>query len=246
MITADEVAELHSARECVATMAGCCTPGDTGRPSSTPISMITLPGQCARQFVRSQLQRTLDRRSGAADGYRARQIRRSGRRRVLLHGHDHEQLIARTKELTDSSMPSGNALAATAFLRLGRLLGRGDYLDAAERTLAAALPIMQRAPMAAGQMLLALDRYLGPSNELVLVGDMARDDMKAGDCSRFIAVICRAVLLPFAIRAPPIRPGRNRGISTRSSRAKNRPTASRCCTFARTSLPGAGGWAGGD
>ena len=53
---------------------------------------------------------------------------------------DHEQLITRTKELTDSSTPSGNALAATALLRLGKLLGRSDYLDAAERTLAAAVP----------------------------------------------------------------------------------------------------------
>jgi uncharacterized protein YyaL (SSP411 family) len=83
---------------------------------------------------------------------------------------DHEQLLARIKELTDSSVPSGNALAATALLRLGKLLGRSDYLDAAEKTLAAAVPIMQRAPMAAGQSLLALDRYLGPSHELVLVG----------------------------------------------------------------------------
>jgi uncharacterized protein YyaL (SSP411 family) len=91
---------------------------------------------------------------------------------------DHEQLITRTKELTDSSTPSGNALAATALLRLGRLLGRTDYLDAAESTLAATLPILQRAPMAAGQSLLALDRYLGPSHELVLVGDLARDDTK--------------------------------------------------------------------
>ncbi len=88
---------------------------------------------------------------------------------------DHEPLIARNKELTDSSTPSGNALAANALLRLGRLLGRSDYLDAAERTLAAAAPIMQRAPMATGQMLLALDRFLGPSHELVLLGDYAND-----------------------------------------------------------------------
>jgi uncharacterized protein YyaL (SSP411 family) len=84
---------------------------------------------------------------------------------------DHEQLLTRNKELTDSSVPSGNALAATALLRLGKLLGRRAYLDAAAETLSAAVPIMQRAPMAAGQMLLALDRYLGPSQELVLVGD---------------------------------------------------------------------------
>ena len=30
---------------------------------------------------------------------------------------------------------------------------------------------MERAPTAAGQMLLALDFYLGPTHELVLVGD---------------------------------------------------------------------------
>src|SRR4051794_20223641 len=91
---------------------------------------------------------------------------------------DHEQLIARTKELTDSSIPSGNSLAANALLRLGRLLGRNDYLDVADQILAAAVQIMQRAPTAAGQMLLALDFYIGPTNELVLVGDMARDDVK--------------------------------------------------------------------
>jgi uncharacterized protein YyaL (SSP411 family) len=87
-------------------------------------------------------------------------------------------LIARNKELTDSSIPSGNSLAANALLQLGRLLGRSDYLDAAEQILAAGVPIMQRAPMAAGQMLLALDLYMGPANELVLVGDMAREETK--------------------------------------------------------------------
>ena len=92
---------------------------------------------------------------------------------------DHEALLTRTKELTDSSVPSGNALAANALLRLGKLLGRSDYLDAAAATLTAAVPIMQRAPMAAGQMLLALDRYLGPANELVIVGDYASDDVDA-------------------------------------------------------------------
>jgi uncharacterized protein YyaL (SSP411 family) len=90
---------------------------------------------------------------------------------------DHEQLITRTKELTDSSVPSGNSLAATALLRLGKLLGRPEYLDAAEKTLAVAVPVLERAPTAAGQMLIALDRYLGPAHELVLVGDLARPEM---------------------------------------------------------------------
>ncbi len=110
---------------------------------------------------------------------------------------NHEQLIARTKELTDSSTPSGNGLAATALLRLGRLLGRRDYLDAAERTLSAALPILQRAPTAAGQMLLALDRHLGPAHELVLVGDRAHDDVKNAVAAIQRRYLPRAV---FAVR----------------------------------------------
>ena len=85
-------------------------------------------------------------------------------------------------------------MAATALLRLGKLLGRSDYLDAAENTLAAAVPIMERAPMAAGQMLLALDRYLGPAHELVLVGDFARDDTKAALAAIHRRYLPRSVL----------------------------------------------------
>jgi uncharacterized protein YyaL (SSP411 family) len=107
---------------------------------------------------------------------------------------DHEQLITRTKELTDSSTPSGNALAATALLRLGKLLGRRDYLESAAQTLAAAVPLMERAPMAAGQMLLALDRYLGPAHELVLVGDFSRDDTKAAIAAIHGRYLPRSVL----------------------------------------------------
>jgi uncharacterized protein YyaL (SSP411 family) len=83
---------------------------------------------------------------------------------------DHEQLIARNKDLHDSSVPSGNAMAATALLRLGKLCGRNDYLSAAEGALFAGLSIMERSPTAAGQLLIALDMYLGPTPEIVIVG----------------------------------------------------------------------------
>ncbi|MBW8883199.1 MAG: thioredoxin domain-containing protein, partial [Planctomycetia bacterium] len=82
---------------------------------------------------------------------------------------DHEQLIARNKDLHDASVPSGNAMAATALLRLGKLCGKTEYLEAASSTLAAAQPVMERMPTAVGQMLIALDLYLGPSTELVLI-----------------------------------------------------------------------------
>jgi hypothetical protein len=83
---------------------------------------------------------------------------------------DHEQLIARNKDLHDASVPSGNAMAATALIRLGKLCGRTDYLQAAGRTLAVAAAVMERSPAGAGQMLIALDMWLGPMQELVLIG----------------------------------------------------------------------------
>ncbi|MDZ4818586.1 MAG: thioredoxin domain-containing protein [Planctomycetota bacterium] len=84
---------------------------------------------------------------------------------------DHEELIARQKDMQDSATPSGNSMAATALLRLGKLTGRTEYLTAAEGAIRAAATLMQRYPSAAGQMLLALDMYLGPTFELVLLAD---------------------------------------------------------------------------
>jgi uncharacterized protein YyaL (SSP411 family) len=80
-----------------------------------------------------------------------------------------QHLIARTKDYTDASVPSGNGTAAMALLRLGKLTGRAELLDAATNTLLAGARLMQRMPAATGQMLLALDFYLGPTHELVLL-----------------------------------------------------------------------------
>ena len=83
---------------------------------------------------------------------------------------DHEELVARQKDWQDSATPSGNALAATALLRLGKLTGRADYTAAAVGTLKAATGLMERFPSAAGQMLAALDFHLGPTPEIVILG----------------------------------------------------------------------------
>ncbi len=104
--------------------------------------------------------------------------------RDLEHGgfyytaDDHEKLIARNKDLIDSSVPSGNAMAATALLRLGTLCGRADYNHAAFETLELAVPIMERSPTAAGQILIAADMYLGPFHEIVILGDRSQPDTR--------------------------------------------------------------------
>jgi uncharacterized protein YyaL (SSP411 family) len=85
-------------------------------------------------------------------------------------GRNHEKLIALTKDPQDSSIPSGNSMAVTALLRLARITGRSDFHDKAERTLALYRGLMEAAPQAVAQMLMALDFYLGPIQEFAVMG----------------------------------------------------------------------------
>jgi len=89
---------------------------------------------------------------------------------------DHEQLIARNKDFLESSVPSGNSLAATALWRLGKLCGRTDYLEAARRVVEISTEMIQRAPSAMGQMLSAADMAIGPTAEIIILGDASRGD----------------------------------------------------------------------
>jgi len=85
--------------------------------------------------------------------------------------NDHERLIARQKDVQDNPVPSGNGMIATAFARLGKLTGKRHLLTAAESVIASFGGIMERAPTAAGQMLLALDFMMGPAHEIVLLAE---------------------------------------------------------------------------
>jgi hypothetical protein len=93
-------------------------------------------------------------------------------------GVSHEALIARNKDLQDSSVPSGNGMAATALLRLARLTGRKEFQDKAEKTLRLCRSLMASSPMAAGQSLSALDYYLGPVREFAVVGDLGKEETR--------------------------------------------------------------------
>jgi uncharacterized protein YyaL (SSP411 family) len=83
---------------------------------------------------------------------------------------DHEKLIHRSKSFSDDSLPSGNAVAASAFCRFGYLLGDLSYLDAAERTLKAGWGALQQYPQAHMAMLNALEDWLSPPQILIVRG----------------------------------------------------------------------------
>jgi uncharacterized protein YyaL (SSP411 family) len=102
--------------------------------------------------------------------------------------NDHEALLTRQKDVQDSSVPSGNAMAATALVRLGKLCGRTDFLESARRAMECSLEIMKKAPNAAGQLLIAVDFQQGPTPEIVLVSpgdDGASEEILADLRRRF-------------------------------------------------------------
>jgi uncharacterized protein YyaL (SSP411 family) len=103
-------------------------------------------------------------------------------------GRDHEALIARGKDPHDNAIPSGNSMAVTALLRLVKLTGRPDLQEKAETTLRLYRGLLEAQPLAAGQMLIALDFYLGPVQEIAIVGDPAAAETRR---------VLRAVRRPF-------------------------------------------------
>ncbi len=84
---------------------------------------------------------------------------------------DHEELIARRKEVGDHPIPSGNSSAAMGLLRLEALTGERRYGEAAEGVFRLfAKPAVQH-PDAFAHLLRALDFRLSPTREVALVGD---------------------------------------------------------------------------
>jgi uncharacterized protein YyaL (SSP411 family) len=111
-------------------------------------------------------------------------------------GESHEALIARQRDTYDNAIPSGNAMAATALVRLGALTGREELTEAGRRALASMQVVLEKAPTAAGQSLIALDFLLEPPQEFAVLG---------GDDPREFRAALEAVygrFLPHKVTAP--------------------------------------------
>jgi len=119
---------------------------------------------------------------------------------------DHEELIARRKEVGDHPIPSGNSSAAMGLLRLAALTGERRYEEAATGVFALfAKPAVQH-PDAFAHMLRALDFHLSPTHEVALVG---------GDLSDLASVVHEKPLFhsvlaggPEGSESPPLLEGR--------------------------------------
>jgi len=110
-------------------------------------------------------------------------------------GVDHEALVARRKDFVDNAIPSGNALAAEALLRLATLLDKPNYRTETGRILLMMKDAMARQPTGFGRLLGVLDAYLGPSQEIAIVGTLEGADTQA------LLAELRRHFLPHAVAA---------------------------------------------
>jgi len=135
---------------------------------------------------------------------------------------DHEQLIARRKEIGDHPIPSGNSSAALGLLRLGALTGEREYERQAEGVFALFAKPATQHPESFAHLLRALDFHLSPTREVALIGD---------DVSELAAVV-RSGFRPHLVLAggregseePPLLAGR--------TAVSERPAAYVCESFA--------------
>ncbi len=82
-----------------------------------------------------------------------------------------EELVARTKDLDDNPLPSGNSMLAHVLLRLARIWGDEALERQAVGVLRLVAPALGRAPGAFGWALCALDLWLAPPREIAIAGD---------------------------------------------------------------------------
>ena len=88
---------------------------------------------------------------------------------------DAEQLIVRSKDLFDGAIPSANAVAAVALLRLGALTGDTRFTDAANAIVRLLAEPMRSHPTAFTHALAAVDMLASGITEIAVTGE--RQDM---------------------------------------------------------------------
>jgi uncharacterized protein YyaL (SSP411 family) len=97
----------------------------------------------------------------------------------FLAPRDGETLAARTKDLDDDPIPSGNSMLASVLLRLGRIWGDDALVEQGEGVLRLIAPAMERVPRAFSWALCGLALHLSPPRELAIAGDVRADVSRA-------------------------------------------------------------------
>ena len=92
--------------------------------------------------------------------------------------NDSEKLLVRRKEVYDGAIPSGNSVAMLNLLRLGRLTAKSDLEEKAATIGKVFSESISESPSAHTQLMAAVDFGIGPSYEVVIVGNSKAKDTK--------------------------------------------------------------------
>jgi len=96
----------------------------------------------------------------------------------FLTGKDGETLITRTKPGSDGAIPSGNSIAALALLKLGRLTMNQHFTEQGGKVLESFSQQLKQSPAYSSAMLVVLNFWLGPTQEIVIAGNADATDTK--------------------------------------------------------------------
>ncbi|MFN0156239.1 MAG: thioredoxin domain-containing protein [Gaiella sp.] len=103
-----------------------------------------------------------------------------------------EELVARTKDLQDTPVPSGSSMLAWVLLRLARLWGDDDLERDAVSALRLVEPHMRRHAGGFAWALCTLHAYLAPPREIAVAGDVtapvARDALSSFEPETAVAI----------------------------------------------------------
>jgi uncharacterized protein YyaL (SSP411 family) len=91
---------------------------------------------------------------------------------------DADVTLVRNKEIYDGALPSGNSVACLTLIRLAHMTGETRYEEEATQLMRSFSSAVSRAPSACTQLLIALDFAIGPSCEVVVVGESGKIDTK--------------------------------------------------------------------
>jgi len=91
---------------------------------------------------------------------------------------DAEELIVRQKDIYDGAIPSGNSVAVLNLFRLARITANSDLEDKANKIMIAFSKDVKSVPSGYTQMMVGLDFGIGPSYEIVIVGNPEAKDTK--------------------------------------------------------------------
>jgi uncharacterized protein len=139
---------------------------------------------------------------------------------------DHEELIARRKDVDDHPIPSGNSAAAYGLLRLAALTGERGYEERAEGVLALFGRIAASHPQAVGHLLRAIDFHLSPTREVALVAPAGGDGLAP------LEAVVRAQLRPHLVLAGGPEGSERPELMLQRTALEGRPAAYVCERFA--------------